>query len=49
MTFNLVCTRRAEKDIRALDPAVRKLIGKAILKLQANPAGHSEKLADPRI
>jgi mRNA interferase RelE/StbE len=49
MTFNLVYTRRAEKDIRALDPAVRKLIGKAILKLQSHPAEYSEKLTDPRI
>jgi mRNA interferase RelE/StbE len=49
MTFHLVYTRRAEKDIRSLDPAVRKLIAKAILKLQSNPAEHSERLTDPRI
>lgn len=49
MSYNLVYTRRAEKDIRALDPAIKKQIGKAILKLKANPSKHAEKLTDPRI
>lgn len=49
MSYNLVYTRRAEKDIRALDPAIKKQIGKAILKLKANPSEHAEKLTDPRI
>ena len=49
MTYNLVYTRRAEKDIRALDPAMKRQIGKAILKLQSNPTEQSEKLTDPRI
>jgi mRNA-degrading endonuclease RelE of RelBE toxin-antitoxin system len=43
MIYNLVYTRRAEKDIRALDPAVKKQIGKAILRLKAN---HPSTLKD---
>lgn len=49
MNYNLVYTRRAEKDIKKLDPAVKNRIGKAILKLQANPFLHSDKLSDPAI
>jgi mRNA-degrading endonuclease RelE of RelBE toxin-antitoxin system len=30
MTYGLVYTRRAEKDIKKLDPSIKKLIGKAI-------------------
>jgi mRNA-degrading endonuclease RelE of RelBE toxin-antitoxin system len=44
MTYNLVYTRRAKKDIPALDPAIKRQIGKAILKLQSNPTEQSEKL-----
>jgi mRNA interferase RelE/StbE len=47
--YNLVYTRRAEKDIRALDPAIKRQIGKAILKLQSNPTEQSEKLTNPGI
>jgi mRNA interferase RelE/StbE len=49
MNYNLFYTRRAEKDIKKLDPAIKHQIGKAILKLQNNPLEHSEKLTDPKI
>ncbi len=49
MSYNLVYTRRAEKDIKNLDPAIKHKIGKAIMKLQKNPLEHSEKLIDPKI
>ncbi len=49
MTYRLVYTRRSEKDIKKLDPSVQKQIGKALQKLQANPAEYLEKLSDPRI
>lgn len=49
MSYNLIYTRRAEKDLRKLDPVIKKrLIGKAIIKLQDNPLEHSEKLTDPK-
>lgn len=49
MSYNLVYTRRAERDIKKLDPSVKSIIGKAVLKLQNNPVEHSEKLSDPKI
>jgi mRNA interferase RelE/StbE len=47
--YTLVYTRRAEKDINKLHPSLKQRIGKALLKLQFNPVGHSEKLTDPKI
>jgi mRNA interferase RelE/StbE len=49
MSYNLVYTRRAGKDIRKLDPVIKRQIGKAILKLHENPLEHSEKLTNPEI
>lgn len=49
MNYNLVYTRKAEKDIKKLDPAIKRQIGKAILKLQHNPLDRSEKLTEPKI
>ena len=49
MNYRLVYTRRAEKDIKKLDPAVKRSIGKSLLKLQDNPIQYSEKLTDLRI
>ncbi len=49
MDYRLVYTRRAEKDIKKLDPTVKTSIGTSLLKLQDNPVQYSEKLTDPRI
>jgi len=49
MSYNLVYTRRAEKDIKKLNPYVKRQICQAILKLQGSPLEHSEKLTDPKI
>jgi mRNA interferase RelE/StbE len=46
MSYKLVYTRRAEKDIKKLDPSIKHQIGKALLKLQDNPLEHSEKLTN---
>ena len=49
MSYKLVYPRRAEKDIKKLDPFIKHQIGKALLKLRNNPFEHSEKLTDPKI
>ena len=49
MIYKLAYTRRSEKDIKKLDPSIKNHIGKALLKLQNDPIGHSEKLTDPKI
>ena len=47
MNYNLVYTRRAEKDLKKLDSSIKSRIGNALLKLQDNPLLYSEKLSDP--
>lgn len=49
MKYNLLYTGRAERDIKKLDPFIKRQIGKAILRLKNNPVEHSEKLTDPKI
>jgi mRNA interferase RelE/StbE len=49
MNYNLVYTRRAEKDIKKLALFMKGYIGKALPKLKDNPVELSEKLTDPEI
>ena len=49
MSYTLVYTRRAEYNIKKLDPATRSRLGKSLLKLEKNPIQLSEKLSDPKI
>ena len=49
MNYQLVYTRRAEKDIKKLDPSIKKQISKSLLKLKNNPINLSDKLSDPKI
>jgi mRNA interferase RelE/StbE len=49
VSYNLIYTRRAEKDIKKLNPSIKRQIGKAILKLQDSPLEYPEKLTDPKI
>ena len=48
MSYTLVYTRRAEKDIKKLDPVTKSRIGKSLLKLEKTPIHLSEKLSDPK-
>ena len=49
MTYRLVYTRRAVKDIEKLDRSVRQRIGKALLRYENDPVKYGEKLTDPAI
>ena len=49
MNYNLVYTRRAEKDVKKLDSSIKSRIGNALLKLQDNPLLYSDKLSDPAL
>ena len=49
MKYRLVYTRRAERDIKKLDPPVKRQIRNAIEKLENDPVVSSEKLVDPAI
>ena len=46
MKYELVYTRRAEKDIRKLEPETRRKIGKTLLRFSADPLSFAEKLSD---
>ncbi len=46
MSYELVYTRRSERDIRGLNPEVRARIGKALLRFCESPFRYAEKLSD---
>jgi mRNA interferase RelE/StbE len=45
--YELIYTRRAERDIDKLEPKVRERIGKALLRYTEEPLRFAEKLSDP--
>lgn len=45
----LVYSERAKKDIRGLDPVVRRRLDKTLLRLSANPLRYGERLKDSTI
>jgi mRNA interferase RelE/StbE len=47
--YRLVYTRRAERDIRKLEPNTKDRIGKALLRYAEDPLRFAEKLSDPII
>ena len=49
MKYELVYTRRAEKDIEKLEPRVKDRIGKTLLRYTEDPLRFAEKLSDPII
>ena len=49
MTYKLVYTHRAIKDVQNLDPAIKKRIGKALLRLEKDPFAHSKRLVDSNL
>ncbi|MDF0676419.1 MAG: type II toxin-antitoxin system RelE/ParE family toxin [Nitrospira sp.] len=44
MTYRLIYTHRAIKDIDALDAAVKQRIGKTLRRFEQNPLAHAESL-----
>ena len=49
MTYKLVYTRRAVKDIERLDSKIKAKIGKALFRYKDDPLKYAKKLSDPRI
>ena len=49
MTYRLVYTRRAVKDIEKLDWSVTQRIGKTLLRYESDPIKYAEKLTDPAL
>ena len=46
MTYKLVYTNRADKDIQKLPPEIKKRIGKTLLRYEQDPYRYSETLTD---
>jgi len=46
MSYNLVYTQRAVKDIQKLDSQVKERIGKTLLKYKKNPKKYSKKMVN---
>lgn len=44
MSYNLVYTHKAAKDIHKIEPSVRKRIGKALLRYKEDPLKYSRKM-----
>jgi mRNA interferase RelE/StbE len=44
MSYNLVYTHKAAKDIHNIEPRVRKRIGKALLRYKEDPIKYSRKM-----
>ena len=49
MKFSLVYTRRAIRDIEALDALARKRLGRQIQALEEDPVGKSKKLLNSKL
>ena len=47
MKYGLVYTRRAERDIKKLEPKIRDRIGKTLLRYIEDPLRYGERLSDP--
>ncbi len=49
MSYRLVYTQRAVKDIDRLDAGVKKRIGATLLRFKDNPLQYTERLTDPEL
>ena len=49
MSYRLVYTQRAVKDIERLDANVKKRIGRTLLRFKDNPLQYAETLTDPEL
>lgn len=49
MSYRLVYTQKAVRDIGRLDAAVKKRIGATLLRFKENPLQYAERLTDPEL
>jgi mRNA interferase RelE/StbE len=49
VTYSLVYTSRAIKDLKQVDQRTKKRIGSALLRYSEDPLKFAEKLTDPRL
>lgn len=49
MSYKLVYTERAIKDIQGLDPKTKTRIGKTLIRYEQDPLRYAKKLTDPEL
>jgi mRNA interferase RelE/StbE len=49
MSYQLVYTQRAARDIERLDPIVKRRLGNTLLRYKEDPFRYAEKLSDPKL
>jgi len=49
LKYRLVYTNRAIKDIQRLEPAVKKRIGKALLRYEEDPLKYAARLTESKL
>jgi len=49
MSYDLVYTQRAIRDVEKLDPKIKKRLGKILLRYKEEPFRYAEKLRDPKL
>lgn len=49
MSYRLVYTQKAVRDIDGLDAGVKKRIGTTLLRFKDNPLQYAERLTDPEL
>ena len=49
MSYRLVYTQKAVRDIDGLDAGVKKHIGTTLLRFKDNPLQYAERLTDPEL
>jgi mRNA interferase RelE/StbE len=49
LSYRLVYTQKAVRDIDRLDAGVKKRIGATLLRFKDNPLQYSERLTDPEL
>ena len=49
MSYDLVYTQRAIRDIEKLDPKIKKRLGKVLLRYKEEPLRYAEKLSDSKL
>ena len=49
MSYRLVYTRRAVRDIGGLDPDTKERLGRMLLRYAEDPLNHAERLTEPEL
>ncbi len=49
MSYRLVYTRRAVRDIQGLDPGIKERLGRVLLRYAEDPLNHAERLTESEL